>query len=251
MNSGRPKLDTAGSIQPFRSWLNAVILAVLCISLAACVGSVAPTPTVMLASSEVEPTPTALTGVEWIRRFNLGGYATWASAQETDQDGNNYLVGGTQEPEPNDHGQVGHPFVRKFDARGSVVWTLKIPANSYEATALAIDASGIYVAGDNFIAKLGFESGVLWLRQDWAGEDARFKAIALGEERVYASGHFQRDTFYNRIIALDKGTGKEVLLDIRVLGEPEPYLARYGSGNTRVSRLAVFGDHFYICGQTD
>ena len=84
----------------------------------------------------------------WTRQFGAAGPAPdFASA--VDSDGNVYVAGqtdGTLQDQVN--GGDRDVFVRKYDALGNEVWTRQFGTTSTdEAFGVAVDANGVYVAG--------------------------------------------------------------------------------------------------------
>jgi hypothetical protein len=95
-------------------------------------------------------------------------------------------------------------FVRKYDANGTEVWTRQFgSASSEEATAVAVDASGVYVAGrtfgtlpgqtsagesDAFVRKYDVDGNQVWTRQFGTSSVDVASGIAADTSGVYVAG---------------------------------------------------------------
>ncbi len=96
-------------------------------------------------------------------------------------------------------------FVRKLDGTGKEIWTRQFgTASGDEAFAVAVDATGIYVAGqtqgsfpgftnaggrDAFVAKLNLNGDLQWVDQFGAASIDAVKGITALDGFVYATGH--------------------------------------------------------------
>jgi len=104
-------------------------------------------------------------------------------------------------------GEGNNPFVRKYDLGGKEQWTRQFGTMSnVEANAVAVDASGVYVAGfvdccgspfpdtlgttgaDAFLRKYSHEGAVLWTRQFGSIDADRAVAMAVDATGVYVTG---------------------------------------------------------------
>jgi len=123
--------------------------------------------------------------IDWIHTFNSTGPApTGGTAVAADSEGNIYTAGwvtgaltGEQDP------SFSHAFVRKYSSTGAEMWTRQFGTDSIgidQALGIAVDASGVYVAGgvvtalpgqtsagngDAFVRKYGFDGDEVWTRQ--------------------------------------------------------------------------------------
>jgi hypothetical protein len=151
-------------------------------------------------------------GIEvWTRQFgggsNGGERALGVAADSTGV----YVVGYTTGTFPGQtHGVAGalDVFVRKYDANGTELWTRQFSSNvgNEEARGVALDGTGVYVAGytngalpgqtlgstgvnDVFVRKYDRSGNELWTRQfgTASGEDAN--GIAADSTGVYVVGH--------------------------------------------------------------
>jgi hypothetical protein len=153
--------------------------------------------------------------IQWIRQF---GTATTDEAFGIAVDASGiYVAGRTRGTLP---GQTSagpgfdDAFVRKYDAGGNEVWTRQFgSATTDEARGIAVDASGIYVAGsaegalpgqssaggfDAFVRKYDVSGTELWTRQfGTRGHDGAF-GIAVDASGIYVAG-FTTETFPGQI----------------------------------------------------
>ncbi|MGH2660939.1 MAG: DUF1996 domain-containing protein [Actinomycetota bacterium] len=94
-------------------------------------------------------------------------------------------------------------FVRAFDLRGDVLWTDQFGTRGDDlATAVAVDGTGIYVAGttqgrlgevdwgglDGFVQKYSRKGDPLWTRQAGGLYDDLVHAVAVDDQGVYVAG---------------------------------------------------------------
>jgi len=99
-------------------------------------------------------------------------------------------------------------FVRKYDANGNELWTRQFgTGNGDEARGVALDATGVYIAGatngalavsaggnDGFLRKYDVNGNVLWTRQfgssppPAANNNDNVHAVAVGPAGVFVSG---------------------------------------------------------------
>ena len=148
--------------------------------------------------------PSAPGDIDWVRQF---GSTVGASAQfgtvAVDSDGNAYLAGQAAGSIP---GQTGagdfDACVRKYDAAGNELWTRQFGTpNRDSVRAVAVDASGVYVAGfvtfgalpgqtagggqDAFLRKYDAAGNELWTRQFGTAtvDAANGVAVRLGRLR--------------------------------------------------------------------
>ncbi|HEV3083221.1 MAG TPA: Ig-like domain-containing protein [Gemmataceae bacterium] len=149
----------------------------------------------------------------WTRQFGTGLPGANDIARAVDADGNIYVAGEVTGFLPGQTvGRGSDVFVRKYDAAGNELWTREfgganlpgvgtVPADS--AAGIAVDASGVYVAGytvgilpgqtnlggqDAFVRKYDAAGNELWTRQfGTAGSDLA-TAIAVDALGVYVTG---------------------------------------------------------------
>ncbi|TLZ70454.1 MAG: hypothetical protein E6K10_07935 [Methanobacteriota archaeon] len=159
-----------------------------------------------ILSNEVSATPPQVVGIRWVRQFGATtSVDDFARAMAIDASGE-YVAGETPGTLPGQT-RVGatDAFLQKYDVDGNVTWTRQfgtILADS--ATALTVDASGVYVAGgtfgtfpgqtsaggrDVFVQSSAPDGNVLWIQQfGTPGEDAA-TAIVVGASGVYVAGY--------------------------------------------------------------
>jgi hypothetical protein len=148
--------------------------------------------------------------VEWIRQFGTSEFDQ-AFAVSLDASGI-YVAGRTLGTLPGETSSGGSDaFVRKYDAFGTDVWTRQFGSSGEEmARALALDASGVYVAGhtgealpgqdlsepgdDAFLRKYDHEGTELWTRQfnssneDLPASYVQAMGLAVDDSGVYVAG---------------------------------------------------------------
>lgn len=142
--------------------------------------------------------------VIWTRQFGTGPLDA-ALAVAAGPDGI-YVAGWTEGALP---GQTSAGFVdaflRKYDDHGTELWTAQFGTSAFDiATGVAVDASGVYVAGrtlgalpgqisagaqDAYVRKYDLYGAELWTRQFGTSgeEDGRFR-IAAASGAVYVTG---------------------------------------------------------------
>jgi hypothetical protein len=116
-----------------------------------------------------------------------------------------YVAGATQGTLP---GQIGagdsDGFLRKYDFNGALVWTRQFgTSESDEILSMAIDASGVYLAGattgsmagqttgsvDAFVSKYDFNGQVVWTRQFGTSKYDDALGIAVSPQGMYVAGN--------------------------------------------------------------
>ena len=143
-------------------------------------------------------------GEVWTRQFGGQGPAA-EGAQAADADGNVYVVGYTSGALPGQTGAGGlDVFVRKYDAAGNELWTRQFGTASDErANGVAVDASGVYVAGytygtlnsasvggsDAFLRKYDLNGNELWTRQFGTPSSDIVQGVDLDTSGVYVAGY--------------------------------------------------------------
>jgi hypothetical protein len=155
--------------------------------------------------------PTAGDGGAFLRKYDADGAVVWtrqfggsASAVAADASGI-YVVGFTGGAFPGEISAGGDDaFLRKYDADGAVVWTRQFGSSEADAAnAVAVDASGVYVAGmtggefpgetlagntDAFLRNYDLSGSVLWTAQFGSSESDAAFAVAVDTSGVYVAG---------------------------------------------------------------
>ncbi|MBL8209220.1 MAG: Ig-like domain repeat protein [Bryobacterales bacterium] len=156
--------------------------------------------------------------VAWTRQF---GTAYWDVATSVAADATAVYVGGYTELalEGNNAGWTARPpvnaadaFVRKYDGDGNVIWTRQfgtVPGDS--VTAIAVDDTGIYVAGytegsleetnaggqlpvgspnarDVFVRKVSFDGNTVWTRQFGTSSSDYATRVTVRDGAVFVAG---------------------------------------------------------------
>ncbi len=100
---------------------------------------------------------------------------------------------------------MGYPknIVRKYDTDGNEIWTQEFGLPEGYARRIAIDNSGIYVAGhtsgtlpgqinsggqDGFVLKFGFDGVQIWAKQFGSSAADTMHGVALTDSGVYVAG---------------------------------------------------------------
>jgi uncharacterized protein (TIGR03437 family) len=141
--------------------------------------------------------------VQWIRQF--GSFdADLGNAVAANSTGI-YVAGYTLATIPG-----GNPagntdaFLRKYDASGNIVWTQQFGTPGFDqATAVAVDSTGVYVAGltaddfpgqnhagatDVFLRKYSFDGTEVWTKQFGTSANEQAYAVAAGSGFVVVAG---------------------------------------------------------------
>lgn len=160
------------------------------------------------------PWSAAAQTVHWIRQFGTAG-ANQARGVAADATGI-YVVGSIPGALPSQTSAGGNDaFVRKYDANGGELWTRQFgTARADDALGVAVDSSGVYVAGrtegtlpgqtsaggfDAFVRKYDLNGNELWTRQFGSGTRPSLspfdsaQAVAADSTGVYVAG-FVSDT---------------------------------------------------------
>jgi uncharacterized repeat protein (TIGR01451 family) len=149
---------------------------------------------------------------QWFRQFGTGPSADFARA--VDSSGNVYVAGstggvlaGTSSAGDDD------VFVRKYDANGMVVWTQQFGTASNDAAlGIAVDATGVYVAGgvsgtlsgqtsggqDAFVRKYDASGMVVWTHQFGSAANDIASGITADASGIYVAGSAGDDAFVRK-----------------------------------------------------
>ena len=139
---------------------------------------------------------------QWIRQF--GTLVTdWAEGVTVDATGV-YVVGWTSGDLGRDRAGGIDAFVRKYDANGTAQWTRQFgTTTSDRASAVAVYATGVYVAGDingtlpgqdraggsdAFVRKYDASGNAVWTRQFGSASTDWASAVAVDATGVYVVG---------------------------------------------------------------
>jgi hypothetical protein len=161
-------------------------------------------------------------GDVFLRRYDAGGGLTWARQFGSNQhdtatdlavgDAGVYVAGIANDALP---GQTGAPFqpdsfVRKYDPAGTELWTRQFSAFTNasrvadSAHGVAVDASGVYLAGfaggtlpgqtslgspDAYLRKYDHSGAELWTRQFGTAGGDSVAGVAADANGVYVVGH--------------------------------------------------------------
>lgn len=168
----------------------------------------------------------------WTRQF---GTSTMDEALDIELDGTGiYIVGSTYGILPGQSNSgYQDAYVRCHDASGNELWTRQFGSSDTEtATAVAVDATGIYVGGstygvipgqssagflDAFVRKYDGDGNIMWTRQFGSADYDHVYGLALDGSGVYVGGWTHgilpgQDTFgqYDAYIRKYDGDGNEV-----------------------------------------
>jgi len=195
--------------------------------------------------------------VQWIRQFGSAAqdraFAIAIHASDL------YVAGATQGALPGQR-NAGEfdAFLRKYDRNGAEVWTRQFGTPGIdEILAVAVDESGIYVAGDTqgdlrgrssgtgaahaFIRKYDLNGAEVWTREFGSGRREEVLAMAVSTTGVYAAG----DT---AVFAPPYNDGFVATFDMK----GAPAWSRWIGTETpdRASAIAVHASGVYVAGAT-
>jgi hypothetical protein len=141
----------------------------------------------------------------WTRQF---GTAVADSAEAISVDASGiYVAGGTEGTLPGQVSSGGFhdAFVRKYDVNGNELWTRQFGTSDTEvADGIAVDASGIYVAGgtggtfpgqssagggDAFVRKYDLNGNEVWTRQFGTASGDGAREIVADASGIYVAGY--------------------------------------------------------------
>lgn len=148
------------------------------------------------------PTVGSAQTVQWIRQF--GSAAQDRAAAIAVNASGVYVAGATEAVLPGQRsaGAVD-AFVQRYDAGGTEIWTRQFGTSGIdEVLAIAVDDTGVYVAGDTqgalssaapagphaFLRKYDLNGGEVWTREFGSGRREEVLAVAAGADGVYAAG---------------------------------------------------------------
>jgi Bacterial Ig-like domain (group 3)/SdrD B-like domain/Beta-propeller repeat len=208
----------------------------------------------------------------FVRKYDAGGTDVWTReftgllpgedfARAVDADGNVYVAGVLNgiliEGEP-----VSGGFVRKYDAAGNVLWTRQVDAATFdEIDGIAVDASGVYVAGtidfgavlpgqagagdrDAFVRRYDADGNEVWTRQFGSPGDDQATAIAIDSTGVYVAG----TTFGS--LAGSSG-GQDAFVRAYSSGGSLLWTSQFGSpGDDQATGVAAGASGIYVSGTT-
>jgi len=140
--------------------------------------------------------------IEWIRQF--GTAAQDRAAAIAVRTSAVYVAGATESAFPGQRSAGGvDAFVQKYDVNGTEVWTRQFgTAGIDEVLAIAVDDSGVYVAGDTqgalsvdapagphaFIRKYDLNGSEVWTREFGSGRREEVLGVAATADGIYAAG---------------------------------------------------------------
>jgi hypothetical protein len=195
--------------------------------------------------------------VQWTRQFG-GSSQDRAFAVAVNASGL-YVAGATEGTLPSQRsaGDVD-AFVRKYDTHGTEIWTRQFGTAGFdEVLAIAVDESGVYVAGDTqgdmrgrttatgpahaFVRKYDFSGSEIWTREFGSGRREEVLAVTVGPNAVFAVG----DT---TVTTLPYDDGFVAAFD----GKGVPTWSRWIATDAvdRASAIAVHASGVYVAGAT-
>ena len=190
------------------------------------------------------------------RRYDLA-YATAAA------DGDVYVAGFTNYSLP---GQTYHhgydAFVRKYNGAGDEIWTRQFgTTGTDQVSSLAVDDSGVYVAGstdgrfpkqrsggdlDAFVARFGPTGRPVWLRQFGTRGGDEATALAVAGTGLFVAGSTGGRLGGSRVGGIDAFVG-----GFSLDGEPR-WMRQFGSRSTDEAHgMAVGSGTVWVVGSTD
>jgi hypothetical protein len=156
---------------------------------------------IVMIAAVLPPGASAQT-LEWIRQF--GTDAQDRAAAIAVRAPAIYVAGATESTFGGQQSAGGvDAFVRKYDVDGTEIWTRQFgTAGIDEVLAIAVDGTGVYVAGDTqgalaagapagphaFIRKYDLNGAEQWTREFGRGRREEVLALAAGANLVYAAG---------------------------------------------------------------
>src|SRR3989454_145571 len=159
-----------------------------------------------ILSNEVSATPPQVVGIPWVSQFGAVASANdFVRGLAVDTAGE-YVAGDTLGTLPGQTRVGGlDAFLGKYDADGTVTWTVQFgTVLDDSAVAVAVDASGVYVAGqtlgalpgqtnagnlDAYLQKYDTAGNLLWTRQVGTPSEDAATAIVTSASGVYLAGY--------------------------------------------------------------
>ena len=186
----------------------------------------------------------------WTRLFGTPEF-DFAGAAASDASGV-YVGGYTLGTFPNVTGAGAGPFLRKYDADGTVLWTQSETSAMGGITAIALDSSRVYVAGwatgtfpgqpaltgysGAFLRTFDHDGNLLWTREFGIDQNDGATAVAVDASGVYVGGRTGADSFVRKF-----DLAGNVVWTRRVSN----------SRNAYVWGVALNGSTLYLAGETD
>jgi hypothetical protein len=189
--------------------------------------------------------------VTWIDQFGSGGndVATGVVATTTD-----VFVAGLTDGELSKEANAGgfDAFLRRLDSQGNEVWQVQFGTSGDEsATAVAMDSTGLYVAGsidgrfpgevnggseDGFLAKYGFDGSPMWIAQFGTRRWDVVTSVVADGSGVYVLGYTE-GVFPGE---LRLGSGDLFLTRFTANGEQD-WITQFGSSGVDYPAASVIG----------
>ena len=205
----------------------------------------------------VAPAGGSAQDVQWTRQF--GGPAQDRAFAIAVNASGIYVAGATQGTLPDQRSSGGvDAFLRKYDTHGTEIWTRQFgTAGVDEVLAIAVDDSGIYVAGDTqgdmrgrttatgaahaFVRKYDLSGSEVWTREFGSGRKEEVLAMAVSPLGVYAAG----DT---AVFAPPYNDGFVATFDVKGGSAWSRWIAT--ETPDRASAIAVSASGVYVAGAT-
>lgn len=197
--------------------------------------------------------------VSWTRQFG-SSESDWALGLAVHQTGL-YIVGQTAGLLPNQvSAGAADAFLAKYDRQGTLLWSRQFGSAAGDtAVGVALDGSGVYVAGwtygalpgqrhfgkeDAFIRKYDFQGTELWTRQFGIAANDRIGAVAVDIRGVYVAGRTEGIMAGQRLTGLS-----DVFVRNYAPDGTERGTLQFGTGlYNSVTGLAVDPSGLYLAG---
>jgi uncharacterized protein (UPF0548 family) len=199
---------------------------------------------------------------QWTRQFGSlqPGY-DYGSA--IDADGNVYVAGYTNGILPGQTSSGGYDgFVRKYDASGTEQWTRQFGTTSSDyARGVAVDSSGVYVAGytygtfpgqtkvggyDAFVVKYDTSGTEQWTRQFGTTSSDYARGVAVDSSGVYVAGYT-----YGTFPGQTRVGGYDAFVCKYDASGTEQWARQFGTTSTdQAYGIAVDSSGVYVAGYT-
>src|SRR2546427_244043 len=207
----------------------------------------------------------------FLRKYDLEGNVLWSQfgsggdiyAEAVAVDGSGVYVAGYMRF-PQDPGFNADAFLWKYDLDGNIVWnrTFGTPEIDY-ASAVVLDASGIYVGGltfgtfpgqtgagtDAYVRKYARDGNVMWTRQfGTTGGGGYAWALAVFGSSVYVIGSTRGGTFPGE----ESGGGDDAFVRRYDTAGKELWTHQFGTSGSDMARgAAADASSVYVAGVTD